>query len=58
MATLAEQLAPFAEGAGNNEASKDGRSADFEKGVVLKGPWETYADGFSEHVRKIGRAHV
>lgn len=56
MATLAEQLAPFAEGAGNNEASKDGRSADFEKGVVLKGPWETYADGFSEHVRRNARA--
>ena len=28
--------------------STDGRAADFARGVVLKGPWETFGDGFSD----------
>lgn len=30
--------------------------ADYERGIVLKGPWETWGDGFSEHTRRNARA--
>jgi hypothetical protein len=56
MSELSQQLAPFIQAGGNQEASKDGRAADFAKGVVLKGPWETLADGFCEHTRRNARA--
>lgn len=56
MASLIEQLAPYHESAGERPASTEGRAADFARGIVLKGPWEIYADGFSEHVRRNARA--
>jgi hypothetical protein len=31
---------------------KDGRPADFERGVQWIGPWEDQADGFNEHTRR------
>jgi len=30
--------------------------ADHERGVLYRGPWETYADGFCEHTRRSARA--
>lgn len=56
MTELADQLAPFLQVGGNQEASRAGRKADFEKAVVIKGPWETLADGFCEHTRRNARA--
>lgn len=56
MATLAEQLTPYWNAPGDQKGSTEGRAADAEKGVVLKGPWETFADGFSEHTRRNARA--
>lgn len=56
MTTIADQVAPYAQGAGGENMPKEGRAADFARGVVLKGPWEEYADGFSEHTRRNARA--
>lgn len=35
---------------------KQGTAADHERGVLYLGPWEIYADGFCEHVRRCARA--
>lgn len=56
MTELADQLAPFLQVGGNQEASRDGRAADLDRAVVIKGPWETLADGFCEHTRRNARA--
>lgn len=56
MTTLAEQLTRFLEAGGDQQPTGEGRQADFERGLVLKGPWETYADGFAEHTRRNARA--
>lgn len=55
MSTLSDQLSHFVQ---NTEAEgfKKGEVAKHERGVVLRGPWETYADGFNEHVRRNARA--
>lgn len=52
---LNEQLTPFS-GGGGNVTSSAGTAADHERGLVLKGPWETWGDGFSEHTRRNARA--
>lgn len=53
-----EQLAHFggASGADGTQAQKVGLAADYERGVILKGPWETWGDGFNEHTRRNARA--
>lgn len=56
MTTLADQLTPYWNAGGDQKPTGEGRAADFEKGVILKGPWETFADGFSEHTRRNARA--
>ena len=35
---------------------KEGVKAEHECGVLYLGPWEVYADGFCEHVRRCARA--
>lgn len=56
MSTLQDQLSSFVQASGNQQASTAGRAADYERGVILKGPWETLADGFCEHTRRNARA--
>lgn len=60
MTTIFEQMMPYKdEGiqAGRGwEPSTEGRSADVARGIVLRGPWEAYADGFAEHTRRNARA--
>jgi glycosyltransferase involved in cell wall biosynthesis len=56
MTTLYEQLLPWMTGKAGADSSSAGQSADVERGVVLKGPWETFGDGFSEHTRRNARA--
>jgi len=35
---------------------KPGKNAEHERGVLFQGPWEIYADGFCEHVRRLARS--
>jgi len=35
---------------------KPGKAAEHERGVLFQGPWEIYADGFCEHVRRLARS--
>lgn len=56
MTTLADQLSNYVEAGGDQRASDAGREADYQHGIVLKGPWETFGDGFSEHTRRNARA--
>lgn len=53
---IQDQLAFYGgKGAGAGE-TVERLSADHARGVVLKGPWETWGDGFSEHTRRNARA--
>lgn len=55
--TLAQQLQRFTEGAPQaGHIVAPGKDADHERGVLYRGPWETFADGFNEHVRRSARA--
>jgi glycosyltransferase involved in cell wall biosynthesis len=37
-------------------ANKPGEKAEHEQGLLYMGPWETFADGFSEHTRRCALA--
>lgn len=57
MATLAEQLSRFLDANHfTQEITAESVAADAQFGLVVKGPWETYADGFAEHTRRNARA--
>ena len=57
--TIFEQMASY-----NNWADprsgpmyvKPGKKARHERGVLFQGPWDVYADGFCEHVRRLARS--
>jgi len=56
MTSLSDQLSNFVDAAGDQSSGGQGRSADHDHGIVLKGPWENFADGFAEHTRRNARA--
>ena len=49
-----EQISSFAGNGPTPEPKRE--AADFERGIILKGPWETWGDGFCEHTRRNARA--
>lgn len=53
---VAEQLAPYRNKEPAGYIVAQGQEAKHPFGVVYRGPWETYADGFSEHTRRSARA--